>query len=75
MHSFSLLALAVRSRFYLLRFQGWSYIFSKLAVGFVAAKQIVITVGYNTTNDATKVFQPASVIAQTGDIVYFNCEW
>lgn len=39
---------------------------------FVTAKQIVITVGHNVTNDATKVFQPASVVAQTGDVVYFN---
>ncbi|KAF8229037.1 hypothetical protein L208DRAFT_1402737 [Tricholoma matsutake] len=40
--------------------------------GLVTAKQIVITVGYNTTDDADKVFQPASVVAQQGDTVYFN---
>ncbi|KAG6846237.1 hypothetical protein H0H93_015124, partial [Arthromyces matolae] len=38
----------------------------------VSAKTVVISVGGNTTNDATTVFQPSSVIAQKGDIVTFN---
>jgi len=42
------------------------------ASGFVAAKQIMIVVGGNTTEDATKVFQPASVRAKAGGVVYFN---
>ncbi|RDB25486.1 hypothetical protein Hypma_007603 [Hypsizygus marmoreus] len=36
------------------------------------AKTIVVTVGGNTTNDATKVFQPTTVTAQNGDTVFFN---
>ncbi|KAG6861113.1 hypothetical protein C0995_003842 [Termitomyces sp. Mi166 len=36
------------------------------------AKTIVITVGGNTTNDATTVFQPNTVVADKGDTVLFN---
>ncbi|GLB37732.1 hypothetical protein LshimejAT787_0407830 [Lyophyllum shimeji] len=36
------------------------------------AKTIVITVGGNTTSDATSVFQPNSVVAREGDVVLFN---
>jgi len=70
MHGFFLLLLAVCFRCVC---RNWSQSFPKLApICFVTAKQIVITVGHNVTNDATKVFQPASVVAQTGDVVYFN---
>ncbi|KAG6857187.1 hypothetical protein H0H87_008252 [Tephrocybe sp. NHM501043] len=44
------------------------------AVCTVAAKTIVITVGGNTTNDATTVFKPNVVVANEGDTVLFNCE-
>ncbi|KAI0776231.1 hypothetical protein BD413DRAFT_263365 [Trametes elegans] len=37
-----------------------------------SAKQIVITVGGNTTDNATTVFQPAEVYANIGDVVFFN---
>ncbi|KAI0629437.1 hypothetical protein C8Q77DRAFT_1065487 [Trametes polyzona] len=37
-----------------------------------SAKQIVITVGANTTDNATTVFQPAEVKANIGDVVLFN---
>ncbi|KAF8918227.1 hypothetical protein CPB85DRAFT_1249836 [Mucidula mucida] len=36
------------------------------------AKDIVITVGLNTTDNATAVFQPDTVTAQLNDIVVFN---
>ncbi|KAH0588797.1 hypothetical protein H2248_004597 [Termitomyces sp. 'cryptogamus'] len=42
------------------------------AVVAASAKTIVITVGGNTTNDATTVFQPNVVVADKGDIVLFN---
>ena len=44
------------------------------AVAASSAKQIVITVGGNTTNNASAVFQPAEVTANIGDVVFFNCE-
>ena len=44
------------------------------AVAASSAKQIVITVGGNTTNNASAVFQPAEVVANIGDVVFFNCE-
>jgi hypothetical protein len=37
------------------------------------AKQIVITVGGNTTEDAGAVFKPQTVVANQGDVVVFNC--
>jgi hypothetical protein len=53
--------------------------FAALALSFVAlvAAQtvIIINVGGNTDGDATKVFQPASITANQGDVVYFNCEY
>ncbi|KAI0369037.1 hypothetical protein BV20DRAFT_423789 [Pilatotrama ljubarskyi] len=43
------------------------------AVVAASAKQVVITVGGNTTADnATGVFQPAEVRANIGDVVFFN---
>ncbi|KAI0767141.1 hypothetical protein C8Q74DRAFT_1369979 [Fomes fomentarius] len=41
-------------------------------VAVAAAKQIVITVGGNTTDNATTVFQPAAVTAKIGDTIFFN---
>lgn len=44
-------------------------------VALVAAKAVfVIDVGGDANGDATKVFQPSSVTADMGDVVYFNCE-
>ncbi|KAI0669605.1 hypothetical protein C8Q78DRAFT_188429 [Trametes maxima] len=43
-----------------------------LSVAVASAKQIVITVGGNTTNNASTVFQPAEVSANIGDVVFFN---
>ncbi|KAM6502541.1 hypothetical protein JOM56_002518 [Amanita muscaria] len=43
-----------------------------VSVSAVPAKVIVISVGGNTADDATKVFQPQSVTANEGDVVYFN---
>ncbi|KAI0753169.1 hypothetical protein C8Q80DRAFT_1150408 [Daedaleopsis nitida] len=37
-----------------------------------SAKQIVITVGGNTTDNATAVFNPAEVTAKIGDVIFFN---
>lgn len=37
------------------------------------ARDIVVTVGGNTTDDAGAVYQPQSVIAEQGDRVIFNC--
>ncbi|KAI0645159.1 hypothetical protein C8Q79DRAFT_927401 [Trametes meyenii] len=42
------------------------------AAAVASAKQIVITVGGNTTDNATTVFQPAEVTANIGDVVFFN---
>ncbi|KAG6920199.1 hypothetical protein DXG01_004968 [Tephrocybe rancida] len=39
------------------------------------AKTVVVTVGGNTTNDATTVFQPNVVFADQGDTVVFNCKF
>jgi hypothetical protein len=39
----------------------------------VAAKNIVITVGGNTTNDGKTTFVPQIVDAALGDVVMFNC--
>ncbi|KAF8633431.1 hypothetical protein AX17_004602 [Amanita inopinata Kibby_2008] len=38
----------------------------------ISAKRIIITVGGNTTDDAGKVFEPQSVKADSGDVVFFN---
>ncbi|KAG7449722.1 uncharacterized protein BT62DRAFT_978914 [Guyanagaster necrorhizus] len=38
----------------------------------VLAENIVITVGHNTTNNASAVFQPQSVTAKLNDVVVFN---
>ncbi|KAK0241336.1 hypothetical protein EDD85DRAFT_396159 [Armillaria nabsnona] len=38
----------------------------------VLAENIVVTVGHNTTNNASAVFQPQSVTAKLNDIVVFN---
>ncbi|KAK0212424.1 hypothetical protein DFS33DRAFT_26533 [Desarmillaria ectypa] len=38
----------------------------------VLAENIVITVGHNTTNNASAVFQPQSVTAKLNDTVVFN---
>ena len=41
----------------------------------VAAQTVlIVNVGGNTDGDATKVFQPASITAKQGDVVYFNCK-
>lgn len=37
------------------------------------AREIVITVGGNTTDDAGAVFKPQTVVANQGDVVVFNC--
>ncbi|OBZ69566.1 hypothetical protein A0H81_10266 [Grifola frondosa] len=42
------------------------------AVAAVTSKDIVITVGHNTTDNATTVFEPAEVHADIGDTVTFN---
>ncbi|KAI0827999.1 hypothetical protein BC628DRAFT_1409507 [Trametes gibbosa] len=42
------------------------------AVVAASAKQIVITVGANTTDNGTFTFTPASVNASIGDVVLFN---
>jgi hypothetical protein len=39
-----------------------------------AAKEIVITVGGNTTGDGSTTFVPQSVLADLGDVVRFNCK-
>jgi len=38
----------------------------------VSAKQVVVTVGGNTTTNATLVFQPAEIFADPNDVVVFN---
>ncbi|KAK2463117.1 hypothetical protein APHAL10511_004772 [Amanita phalloides] len=47
-----------------------------IALGFIASvaaeRVIIVNVGGNTTEDAAKVFQPQSVNADQGDVVYFN---
>jgi len=42
----------------------------------VCAKTIVVTVGggSNTTQDASAVFKPQTVVAARGDLVFFNCK-
>lgn len=45
------------------------------AVVAASAKQIVITVGANTTANASTIFSPAEVTAVIGDTVLFNCEY
>ena len=41
----------------------------------VAAQTVlIVNVGGNTDGDATKVFQPASITANQGDVVFFNCD-
>jgi len=37
------------------------------------AKDIVITVGGNTTDDVTTVFKPRTVTGRLGDVIVFNC--
>ena len=37
------------------------------------AKQVVVTVGHNTTTNATAVFDPAEIFAELNDTVIFNC--
>ncbi|PPQ63014.1 hypothetical protein CVT24_005960, partial [Panaeolus cyanescens] len=50
-----------------------TYIFQAFAaLGAAYAKTIVVTVGGNTTDNAGAVFEPQSVIANEGDIVFFN---
>ena len=44
------------------------------AASVVSAERIAIQVGANTTANASMIFQPASVRAQAGDVVVFNCE-
>ncbi|KAI0070739.1 hypothetical protein K474DRAFT_1687327 [Panus rudis PR-1116 ss-1] len=41
-------------------------------VATVSAKNVVVTVGHNTTDNATTVFDPAQVFAKLNDIVVFN---
>jgi hypothetical protein len=38
-----------------------------------AAKEIVISVGGNTTGNGLTTFVPQSVVADLGDVVKFNC--
>jgi len=38
----------------------------------VSAKNVVVTVGKNTTDNATMVFDPAEIVANLNDIVVFN---
>ena len=41
-----------------------------------SAKQIVVTVGGNTTTNTSAVFQPAQITNATiGDTIFFNCEF
>ncbi|KAF8176534.1 hypothetical protein BJ912DRAFT_930640 [Pholiota molesta] len=42
-------------------------------VASACAKTVVVTVGGNTTDNPMGVFQPASVVANQGDTVLFNC--
>ena len=44
-----------------------------VALSSVAAKEIVVTVGLNTTGNASAVFQPQRIVAALGDFVTFNC--
>ncbi len=39
----------------------------------VTAKEIVITVGGNTTGNGLTTFVPQNVVADLGDVVKFNC--
>ncbi|KAH8087786.1 hypothetical protein BXZ70DRAFT_1011506 [Cristinia sonorae] len=43
-----------------------------LSASVASAKNIIVTVGGNTTDNATTVFDPAQVFAQPNDIVIFN---
>ncbi|KAI0919061.1 hypothetical protein AcV5_002075 [Taiwanofungus camphoratus] len=53
--------------------RAFSFAVSALAAAaFVSAKDIVITVGHNTTGNASAVFQPQEVHAELGDTVIFN---
>jgi len=45
-----------------------------LVTSVLAKSVFVINVGGNTNGDATTVFQPPSVTANMGDVVFFNCE-
>ncbi|KAF5355186.1 hypothetical protein D9756_005475 [Leucocoprinus leucothites] len=38
----------------------------------VSAKIVVVTVGHNTTDNLAGVFDPPTVTAEQGDVVYFN---
>lgn len=49
-----------------------SALFALTAVLAVSAKNVVVTVGKNTTDNATMVFDPAQVSAKLNDIVVFN---
>jgi hypothetical protein len=40
----------------------------------VAAKDIIITVGGNTTGNGSTTFVPQRVVADLGDVVKFNCK-
>ncbi|KZT21037.1 hypothetical protein NEOLEDRAFT_1121587, partial [Neolentinus lepideus HHB14362 ss-1] len=49
-----------------------SFAIAALAATVASAADIVITVGGNTTSNASLVFQPQRVVAQLGDTVIFN---
>jgi hypothetical protein len=38
-----------------------------------AAKEIIVTVGGNTTGNGLTTFVPQSVVAELGDVVKFDC--
>ncbi|TCD66748.1 hypothetical protein EIP91_000989 [Steccherinum ochraceum] len=53
--------------------RAWTGIAAALAASVaVSAKNIVVTVGGNTTSNATAVFNPAQIFAELNDIVFFN---
>ncbi|KAF8622725.1 hypothetical protein AX15_006816 [Amanita polypyramis BW_CC] len=49
-----------------------AYIILLLITSIFARNVIVVTVGGNTPDNASKVFQPQSIQANQGDVVYFN---
>lgn len=39
----------------------------------VSAKLVVVAVGHNSTDNPSAVFDPPTITANRGDVVYFNC--
>ncbi|KAI0795119.1 hypothetical protein C8Q75DRAFT_889231 [Abortiporus biennis] len=53
--------------------RSFSALIAAFTVASVAvAKDVVVTVGGNTTTNATMVFQPAEIFAANGDVIIFN---